>query len=104
MGNNPDGNYWYVPFVFTGLAETLPIQQFYLMKHFGTSDGEDIYMRRAVKASHTGTGVGSMTAFIAASQIFSSFGIHGTSWLGLTFLSLKIMADILIHALFWIKE
>ena len=88
-----------MPFALTGLAETLPIQQYYLMSHFGTSDGEDVNLRRAVKASHTGTGIGSMTAFIAASQVYSRFGVLGASYLDLSILSMKIMTNNLIDFL-----
>ena len=63
----------------------------------------DSYMkiRHAVKASHTGTGVGSMAAFVAASQIYSRFGIYGAAYLGLSIQLVKVITNVSID---WILD
>ncbi|MGB0424112.1 MAG: hypothetical protein ACPGED_07315 [Flavobacteriales bacterium] len=94
---NPEGKLWYVPFAFAGLAETLPIQQYYLVRLYNSFDTEDdMRVRHAVKASHTGTGVGSMAAFVVTSQIYSRFGLKAVSYLGLSVQIAKILTNISI--------
>ena len=95
----PDGKLWYIPFVFAGFAETLPIQQLYLLGLFGDADEDDLSLRHAVKASHTGTGVGSMAAFLSASQIYSRFGISGIAYLGMSIMILKVATNLQIDYL-----
>jgi len=94
---NPEGELWYIPFAFAGLAETLPIQQYYLVRLYNSFDDEDdMKVRHAVKASHTGTGVGSMAAFVVTSQIYSRFGLKAVSYFGLSVQIAKILTNIAI--------
>jgi len=95
----PDGKLWYIPFVFAGFAETLPIQQLYLLGLFGDAEEDDMSLRHAVKASHTGTGVGSMAAFLSASQTYSRFGISGIAYLGMSIMILKVATNLQIDYL-----
>uniref|UniRef100_A0A7S4ABZ5 Uncharacterized protein n=1 Tax=Pseudo-nitzschia australis TaxID=44445 RepID=A0A7S4ABZ5_9STRA len=99
--NFPEGKVWWIPLAFTGFSETLPIQQKYLLGLFPNSEkkdeGEDdMGLRNAVKQSHTGTGVGSMAAFILASQIYSQFEIKGMAYCGLTIMVVKIVTNLII--------
>ena len=92
-----NGKYWFIPFTIFGICETLPLQQFYLMKMFGANVDEDnMNLRRAVKATHTSTAIGSMAAFIAASQVYQKFGIPGVSYLGLAIQAAKLLTFSLI--------
>lgn len=81
----------YIPFAFAGLAETLPTQQLYLGRMYGFSEGENIKVRRAVKASHTGTGIGSMVAFLAGPQIYQEYGLLGVAYFGVSIQMVKIL-------------
>lgn len=95
---------WCIFVLFTGCAETLPIQQLYLSGLFGEVDEDDMSLRNAVKASHTWTGVGSMIAFLVGSQAFYKFKLRGVSCMGLTVMVLKIGVNILIDLLHNRKE
>lgn len=67
------------------------------MKMFGANVDEDnMNLRRAVKATHTSTAIGSMAAFIAASQVYQKFGIPGVSYLGLAIQAAKLLTFSLI--------
>lgn len=96
---SPDGQLWFVPFIFAGLAETLPIQQLYLLGLFGDAEEDNMSLRHAVKASHTGTGIGSMAAFIAATQVYSRYGINGVAYLGLGIMLGKLATNLQIDYL-----
>ena len=99
-----EGKWWFVFVLFTGCAETLPIQQLYLCGLFGEVNEDDMSLRNAVKASHTWTGVGSMIAFIVGSQVYEAFRVRGVSYMGLTVMLLKIAVNILIDLLHNRKE
>lgn len=93
---NPEGSLWYIPFAFAGLAETLPIQQFYVMRLYNSLRDDDIIVRQALKASHTSTGIGSIATFIATSQVYSRLGLKAVSILALLFQSAKMLTNIII--------
>ncbi len=100
----PDGKYWYIPFAFLGPAETLAIQQFYLIKLYGADVHEDnMDLRHAVKASHTGTGIGSMAAFLTSSRVYAAYGIPGVSYLGLGIQAAKIVTNLMIDRMIFIQ-
>jgi len=101
-----DTRLWFIPIVFTGFAETLPIQQLYLMGLFADGDGDEgaMSIRHAVQTSHTFTGAGSCVAFLAGSQIYDSFQIQGIAYLGLTVMVLKLATNIVIDVLHNKKE
>mmetsp|Transcript_20580 Transcript_20580/g.45816 ORF Transcript_20580/g.45816 Transcript_20580/m.45816 type:complete len:347 (+) Transcript_20580:131-1171(+) len=99
-----DGKMWFIPLLFTGSAETLAIQQLYLMGLFGTADDDNASLRNAVKKSHTGTGIGSAVAFLAASQVFSHFGVQGIAYLGFGIMVAKIVTNLLIDYLHHRKQ
>jgi len=101
-----DTRLWFIPIVFTGFAETLPIQQLYLMGLFADGDGDEgaMSIRRAVQTSHTFTGAGSCVAFLVGSQIYDSFQIQGIAYLGLTVMVLKLATNIVIDVLHNKKE
>ena len=92
----PSGHMWFIPFAFAGLAETLPVQQYYLIRMYGCTDGENTNVRRAVKRSHTGTGVGAMAAFLIASQIYDRFDVYGVAYLGLGIQLVKVLVNVII--------
>ena len=56
-------------------------------------------LRRAVKETHTSTAIGSMVAFIAASQVVQRFGIPGVSYLGLGIQAMKIFTFFVIDVM-----
>jgi hypothetical protein len=101
-----DTRLWFVPIVFTGFAETLPIQQLYLVGLFGDGDGDEREMsiRHAVQTSHTFTGAGSCLAFLVGSQIYNSFRIQGIAYLGLAIMVLKLATNLIIDYLHNQKE
>lgn len=91
---------WYIPIALTGLAETLPVQQYFLTRLFQVSvdSSEEVkdHVRELVKASHTGTGIGSAVAFFTSSQGYQTFGLHGVAILGLGVASLKLLTEVTI--------
>ena len=97
---------WFIPIVFTGFAETLPIQQLYLVGLFGHGGGNEREMsiRHAVQTSHTSTGAGSCIAFLVGSQIYNKFRLRGIAYLGLTVMVLKLATNIVIDVLHNKKE
>jgi len=92
----PDGDKWFVPIMFTGFAETLPIQQQYMLGLFPDAEDDDTGLRNAVKKSHTSTGVGSMVAFLLASQTFYRSRIKGIAVLGLAIMISKVGTNLVI--------
>ena len=102
----PDGDKWFIPFALAGLglAETLPVQQYYLIRMYGCTDGENIRVRKAVKTSHTGTGIGSMAAFLCASQIYDSYGISGVAYVGISIQAVKILTNVIIDLDYYLKN
>ena len=99
-----DGILWFIPILFTGAAETLPIQQLYLVGLIGEVGENDMALRNAVKTSHTFTGIGSMVAFLIGSQIYVEFNIGGIAYLGLVVMLLKITNNLIIDYLHNKKE
>jgi len=91
---------WYIPIALTGLAETLPVQQYFLTRLFQvTSDSSEEVkdqVRELVKQSHTGTGIGSAVAFLTSSQTYQAFGLYGVAILGLCVASLKLLTEFTI--------
>merc|ERR1712008_47781 len=91
---------WSIPVALPGLAETLPVQQYFLMRLFRASahSSEELKdeMRELVKQSHTGTGIGSAAAFLTSSQGYQAFGLEGVAVLGLGVASLKLLTEITI--------
>ena len=92
---------WYIPIIITGAAETLAVQQYFLVCIYthakgGTVEPDDLQVRRAVKASHTGTGLGSALAFIASSQTYGLYGLRGVAYLGLAIALLKTATSVAI--------
>ena len=105
----PDGTLWYIPFFFAGLAETLPVQQQYLIAFFGDEDAideekDDMKLRHAVKASHTSTGIGSMTAFVLSSQMSQRFELYGVAYLGVSIMCLKLITNLVIDYLLYRRK
>lgn len=93
--------FWYIPVVFTGLSETLPVQQYYLTQIFenqGDSNQDAVRerIRELVKQSHTGTGIGSAVAFLTSSQIYYSYNLAGVAVLGLGVAVLKLLTVLII--------
>ena len=100
----PNGTLWYIPFFFGGLTETFPVQQQYLTDFYGDKDNKDddnenMKLRHAVKASHTGTGIGSMIAFISSSQMYKRFGLYGVSYLAFSIMCFKLTTNLAINYL-----
>merc|ERR1712238_85384 len=100
----PNGTLWYIPFFFGGLTETFPVQQQYLADFYGgkdnnDDDNENMKLRHAVKASHTGTGIGSMIAFISSSQMYKRFGLYGVSYLAFSIMCFKVTTNLAINYL-----
>lgn len=91
---------WYIPIALTGLAETLPVQQYFLTRLFQVSvdSSEEVkdHVRELVKASHTGTGIGSAVAFFTSSQGYQTFGLQGVAILGLGVATLKLLTEVTI--------
>ena len=61
-------------------------------------------VRRAVKASHTGTGLGSMLAFLTTSQIYNQFGVYGVAYLGISIQTVKILVNVIIDLDFHVRN
>jgi len=95
----PNVGWWFYPLIPTGLSETLAVQQFYLMRLLtidtDSSEG-DWRMRELVKASHTGTGVGSAIAFVSSTACFTYWQEQGVGLLGLGVAVAKLVLVIAI--------
>ena len=101
LETSTDPTLWYIPITITGVAETLAVQQYFLVCMYSQAKGETIepddpQVRRAVKASHTGTGLGSALAFITSSQTYELHGLRGVAYLGLAIAVLKCATSIAI--------
>eukprot|EP00536_Pseudo-nitzschia_multiseries_P006858 jgi/Psemu1/304419/fgenesh1_kg.151_\ len=100
----PEGNMWFIPLMLTGFAETLPIQQHYMIGLFPDAEDDDVDLRNAVKKSHTATGIGSMAAFLFASQTYHYASIKGIAVLGFGFMICKIGTNIVIDYIHYQNE
>mmetsp|Transcript_21026 Transcript_21026/g.46328 ORF Transcript_21026/g.46328 Transcript_21026/m.46328 type:complete len:597 (+) Transcript_21026:42-1832(+) len=91
-------SHWYFLVMLTGVAETLPVQQHFLLKMFSNARPEDArHVNEAVKASHTATGIGSALAFLSAPQLYTHWGLSGVGLLGVSISVMKLIVSLAIQ-------
>jgi len=99
---------WYVPIALAGLAETLPVQQYFLIRLLQVSEDSSEELknraRELVKQSHTGTGIGSAVAFFGSSRCYQAFGLYGVAVLGFGVASLKLLTEATISTAISMKH
>jgi len=99
---DPKFEHWFYFMIPTGLSETLPVQQHYLSRLMQVDTDSQIgqtIMRRYVKKSHTGTGVGSAAAFITSAYAMGVFKVLGVGFLGLGVAVLKLLLVVVIECM-----